>query len=201
MMEGAFLRFILLNIRVIWKPTLENQTLLVLVVAVWWRWSSLWAQTTSRAIVNVEIDKDGEGIPTIPLSRGGTNADKKVYSRHEIFAEDQPMEDIALHPPKRKNEGQAHTSSLFQPWYPSQQQLDGLKASGSAMANAETSKIWRKDAVSEYTPRPDAPGYNPAAAQRVIQMGTGKSHDASQASTSRTPGPLADPVPVLRTTH
>jgi hypothetical protein len=146
MMEGAFLRFILLNIRVIWKPTLENQTLLVLVVAVWWRWSSLWAQTTSRAIVNVEIDKDGEGIPTIPLSRGGTNADKKVYSRHEIFAEDQPMEDIAL-PPKRKNEAEGAHKQPFQPWYPSQQQLDGQ---GFWIGNGQRRNVKNMEEKTQY---------------------------------------------------
>jgi hypothetical protein len=83
----------------------------------------------------------------------------------------------------------------------SQQQMD--KASGSAMANAETSKYGRKDAISEYTPRPDAPGYNnPAAAQRVIQMVLDSRSRGTQAQAHQgTPGPADDPVPVLRTTH
>ena len=36
-------------------------------------------QSTSRAIVNVEVDKDGE-ISYDAIVKGGTNSDKKVYS-------------------------------------------------------------------------------------------------------------------------
>jgi len=73
--------------------------------------------------------------------------------------------------------------------------------SGSAMVNAETSKnMEAKTQFIKYTPRPDAPGYNPAAAQRVIQMVPAQvdpmmppKHKHIKAPA----GPAEDPVPVL----
>jgi SNW domain-containing protein 1 len=150
----------------------------------------------------VEIDKDGE-VSYDAIVKGGTNADKKVYSRHEdLRGGPANAEDIALPTEEEEQAEIARTQAAFSAMVSKSTAMD--KASGSAMANAETSKYGRKDAVSEYTPRPDAPGYNPAAAQRVIQM-VPKQVDPMMPPKHKhikaPPGPADDPVPVLHAPH
>lgn len=161
--------------------------------------TSMGAQTTSRAIVNVEIDKDGE-VSYDAIVKGGTNADKKVYSRHEdLRGGPANPEDIALPTEEEEQAEIARTQAAFQAMVSKSTAMD--KASGSAMANAETSKnMEEKTQFIKYTPRPDAPGYNPAAAQRVIQM-VPKQVDPMMPPKHKhikaPPGPADDPVPVL----
>merc|ERR1740117_693660 len=138
--------------------------------------------TISRAIVNVEVDKDGE-ISYDAIVKGGTNSDKKVYSRYEdLRGGEAKAEDIALPTEGEETETANRTQLAFQKLLNNKMALN--KPSGSAMVNADTSKnIEEKTQFIKYTPRPDAPGYNPAAAQRVIQ---------------KVPrGPADDPVPIL----
>ena len=156
-------------------------------------------QTTSRAIVNVEIDKDGE-VSYDAIVKGGTNSDKKVYSRYEdLRGGEAKEEDVALPTEDEEQEAANKTQLALQKLLNDKNAMKN--PSGSAMVNAETSKnIEEKTQFIKYTPRPDAPGYNPAAAQRVIQMVPAQvdpmmppKHKHIKAPR----GPAEDPVPVL----
>ena len=161
--------------------------------------TSRGAQTSSKAIVNVEVDKDGE-VSYDAIVKGGTNADKKVYSRHEDLKGGEPdPEDVALPTEEEEQAETARTQAALQALISKQTALD--KPSGSAMVNAETSKnIEEKTQFIKYTPRPDAPGYNPAAAQRVIQMVPAQVDPMmppKHKHVKAPKGPAEDPVPVL----
>lgn len=158
------------------------------------------AAVTSRAIVNVEVDKDGE-ISYDAIVKGGTNSDKIVYARHEDLRGNQnPDEaDIALPTEEEEAAEAARTAAALSALVAEKTALD--KPSGSARVAAETSQnIEEKTQFIKYTPRPDAPGYNPAAAQRVIQM-VPKQVDPMMPPKHKhlkaPKGPAEDPVPVL----
>jgi SNW domain-containing protein 1 len=149
--------------------------------------------------VNVEVDKNGE-ISYDAIVKGGTNADKTVYSRYEdLRGGEAKPEDIALPTEQEEAETAEKTLAALQRILSQKTALN--KPSGSAIVNAETSKdIEEKTQFIKYTPRPDAPGYNPAAAQRVIQMVPAQvdpmmppKHQHRKAPR----GPAEDPVPVL----
>ena len=155
--------------------------------------------STSRAIVNVEVDKNGE-ISYGAIVKGGTNSDKTVYSRYEdLRGGEAKAEDVALPTAAEEAETANRTQLAFQKLLSDKTALN--KPSGSAIANANTSKdIEKNTQFIKYTPRPDAPGYNPAAAQRVIQMVPAQvdpmmppKHQHKKAPR----GPAEDPVPVL----
>jgi SNW domain-containing protein 1 len=157
-------------------------------------------QPISRAIVNVEVDKNGE-ISYDAIVKGGTNADKTVYSRYEdLRGGEAKAEDVALPTKEEEAETADRTQAALQKLISQKTALN--KPSGSAIVNAETSKnIEEKTQFIKYTPRPDAPGYNPAAAQRVIQMVPAQvdpmmppKHQHKKAPR----GPAEDPVPVLQ---
>lgn len=155
--------------------------------------------STSRAIVNVEVDKDGE-ISYDAIIKGGTNAGKTVYSRHDdLKGGEAKEEDVALPNEDEEKAAAERTQLALQKLISKKTALD--KPSGSAMVNADSSKnVEEKTQFIKYTPRPDAPGYNPAAAQRVIQMVPAQvdpmmppKHKHLKAPR----GPAEDPVPVL----
>lgn len=161
--------------------------------------TSAGGQPISRAIVNVEVDKNGE-ISYDAIVKGGTNADKTVYSRYEdMRGGEAKAEDVALPTEEEEAETADRTQAALQKILSKETALN--KPSGSAMVNAETSNnIEEKTQFIKYTPRPDAPGYNPAAAQRVIQMVPAQvdpmmppKHKHKKAPR----GPAEDPVPVL----
>ncbi|KAL3944505.1 MAG: hypothetical protein SGBAC_001426 [Bacillariaceae sp.] len=157
------------------------------------------SKTISRAIVNVEVDKDGE-ISYDAIVKGGTNSGKKVYSRYEDLRGGKAKpEDVALPTEDEEKAAADKTQLALQKLLASKTALNN--PSGSAMVNAETSKNQEaKTQFINYTPRPDAPGYNPAAAQRVIQM-VPKQVDPMQPPKHKhikaPRGPAEDPVPVL----
>jgi SNW domain-containing protein 1 len=157
------------------------------------------AQTTSRAIVNVQVDDTGE-ISYDAIVKRGTNADKKVYSRLEDVRGHAPeAQDIALPTAEEEEEETARTQAALMGLVQSKTALD--KPKGSAMVNAATSQNQQdKTQFIKYTPNPNAPGYNPAAAQRIIQMVPAQidpmmppKHKHLKAPR----GPAEDPVPVL----
>eukprot|EP00934_Nitzschia_sp_Nitz4_P005521 Nitzschia sp. Nitz4//scaffold66_size103028//61909//63591//NITZ4_004502-RA/size103028-processed-gene-0.10-mRNA-1//1//CDS//3329556362//5511//frame0 len=157
------------------------------------------SNSTSRAIVNVQVDEQGE-VSYDAIVKGGTNSDKKVYSRLEdMQPKEAKEEDVALPTEDDEEEAAQRTQAALQKLIESKTALN--KPSGSAIVNAETSKnIEEKTQFIKYTPRPDAPGYNPAAAQRVIQMVPAQvdpmmppKHKHVKAPR----GPAEDPVPVL----
>lgn len=156
-------------------------------------------QAASTAIVNVEIDEKGE-VSYDAIVKGGTNADKIVYARHDdLRGGEAKPEDVALPTEEEEREEAERTNAALQALLGKKTALD--KPSGSAMVNAETSKnVEEKTQFISYKPRPDAPGYNPAAAQRVIQMVPAQvdpmmppKHKHLKAPR----GPAEDPVPVL----
>ncbi|KAL7576275.1 hypothetical protein ACA910_018100 [Epithemia clementina (nom. ined.)] len=158
------------------------------------------SQSTSRAIVNAEVDADGQ-VSYDAIVKGGTNADKKVYSRLEdMKAREAKPEDLSLPTEEEEKAEAQRTQAALQALLASKTALD--KPKGSAIQNAETSRnIEEKTQFIKYTPREDAPGYNPAAApQRVIQMVPAQidpmmppKHKHIKAPR----GPAEDPVPVL----
>jgi SNW domain-containing protein 1 len=156
-------------------------------------------QTASRAIVNVEVDQNGE-ISYDAIVKGGTNSGKTVFSRHEdLRGGEAKTQDVAMPTEDEEQETANRTQLALQKLLAKHTALD--KPSGTAMVNAETSKnIEEKTQFIKYTPRPDAPGYNPAAAKRVIQMVPAQvdpmmppKHKHIKAPR----GPAEDPVPVL----
>jgi len=157
------------------------------------------AQSISKAIVNVQIDKDGE-VSYDAIVKGGTNADKTVFSRYEdMVAKEAKEDDVALPTEEEEAETTAKTQAALSMLLSKHTALD--KPSGTAILNAQTSQNQEaKTQFIKYTPRPDAPGYNPAAATRVIQMVPKQvdpmmppKHKHIQAPR----GPAEDPVPVL----
>jgi SNW domain-containing protein 1 len=123
--------------------------------------------SSSRAIVNVEIDENGQ-VSYDAIVKRGTNSDKLVYTSLEDTKERNPI-DISLPTKEEEEQTRIRTQAALQSRLSMQLALD--KPSGSARLNAETSQnIEQKTQFIQYKPRPDAPGYNPAAATRVIQM-------------------------------
>ena len=157
------------------------------------------AVTASRAITTVkavQVDKDGE-ISYDSIVKG-SDPSKLVYSRHEHLR-DGPATDVSLPTPEQEQAETAKTAAALQAILQSKTALD--KPSGSAIVQADTSKnIVENTQYIKYTPNPDAPGYNPAAKQRVIQMVPAQldpmmppKHQHLKAPR----GPAEDPVPIL----
>lgn len=152
----------------------------------------------SRSIINVQVDSNGE-VSYDAIVKGGTNSDKKVYSRLEDMRESKE-EDVSL-PTEEEEQAEAErTNTALQAILESKMAWE--KPKGSAIIQAQTSQnIQEKTQFIQYTPREDAPGYNAAAApKRVIQMVPAQvdpimppKHKHVKAPA----GPAEDPVPVL----
>jgi SNW domain-containing protein 1 len=158
------------------------------------------AATISNSIVNVEVDETG-GVSYDAIVKGGTNADKLVYTKlDDMRGGDANPDDIALPTPEEEAAEAERTNAALQALLMKKTALD--KASGSAIIQAATSQnIESKTDFIKYTARPDAPGYNPAASTRIIQMVPAKidplmppKHKHIKAPR----GPAEDPVPVLQ---
>ena len=127
------------------------------------------SSSTTRAIATVQIDAAGNKDYT-SLIKGGTNADKKVFAHHtDLRGYNPTSEEVAL--PSKQEEEEAALAT--------QRAMDAVlttkiamsKPSGTALANAATSKNQEeKTQFIEYKSNPNAPGYNPTASKRVIQM-------------------------------
>jgi len=123
--------------------------------------------SNSRALVNVEIDEKGD-VSYDAIVKGGSNSDKKVYTKLEDAKGGDPK-DVSLPTTEEEEATRQRTQAALQSLLATKTALD--KPSGSAMENAATSQnIEEKTQFIKYVPRKDAPGYNPAAATRVIQM-------------------------------
>jgi SNW domain-containing protein 1 len=119
--------------------------------------------STGRTVVNVEVDAKGE-IAYDAIVTGGTNADRIVYTKWEDVRGGAAIpEDVALPTPDEEAAEAARTQAALQ----------ALVAKNSKTSTALTKSNPDAAATTEfikYTARPDAPGYNPAAATRIIQM-------------------------------
>lgn len=155
--------------------------------------------SASTALVNVQIDSTGD-ISYDAIVTGGTNADKKVYARHSDLRGHTPtQDDVAL--PTDDEERATAQRTMAALGVITSKNTEMAKPTGSAMVRAATSRnMEAKTQFIKYTPREDAPGYNPAAKQRVIQMVPAQldpmqppKHQHRKAPR----GPADDPVPVL----
>ncbi len=124
---------------------------------------------TTRAIANVQIDASGNKDYT-SLIKGGTNADKQVYAHHADLRGYNPTADeLALPTQDEQDQAALETQRAMDALLSSKIAMS--KPSGTALANAATSKNQdEQTSFIEYTANPNAPGYNPTAAKRVIQM-------------------------------
>ena len=156
-------------------------------------------QQTSRALVNVQVDKDGE-ISYDAIVKGGTNKDKLVYSRlDDMRGRTDDEKDVALPTPEQEQSDTAKTAAALQALLANKTALD--KPKGQALQAAQNARSTEEQTqFIKYTANPDAPGFNPAAAQRVIQMVPAQvdpmmppKHKHLKAPA----GPAEDPVPVL----
>lgn len=153
----------------------------------------------SSALVNVEIDKDGQ-ISYDAIVKQGTNSDKKVYTQHsDLKGGEADPDAIALPTSEQEQEVTNKTQNALLALLSKQNTLN--KPTGSAMLNANTSQNQEANTkFISYQPNPDAPGYNPVAKQRVIQMVPAQldpmmppKHEHKKAPR----GPAEDFVPVL----
>ena len=169
------------------------------------------SQTAGSVSVNshlltVQTDADGkvsyDGVVT-----GGTNADKKVYTKHSDIVPlakngDLPSgESIALPSEEETNSTKDRTQAALQALISSQ--IESAKPTGSAILQADTSKnMEEKTQFISYQADPDAPGYNPQCATRVIQVVQAQIDPMMppKFKHKKVPrGPAEDPVPVLHT--
>eukprot|EP00557_Chaetoceros_sp_GSL56_P007601 CAMPEP_0176499906 /NCGR_PEP_ID=MMETSP0200_2-20121128/13211_1 /TAXON_ID=947934 /ORGANISM="Chaetoceros sp., Strain GSL56" /LENGTH=680 /DNA_ID=CAMNT_0017898425 /DNA_START=221 /DNA_END=2263 /DNA_ORIENTATION=+ len=155
--------------------------------------------STTRALANVQIDASGNKDYT-SLIKGGTNAQQKVYAHHSDVKGYKPSPDeVALPTQEQEAETASRTQAAINALLSDKIALS--KPSGTALQNAATSQNQEeKTQFIEYTANPNAPGYNPAAAQRIIQMVPAQidpmmppKHKHLKAP----PGPAEDFVPVL----
>ena len=153
----------------------------------------------SGEVLNVSIDASGE-VSYDAVVTGGTNADKKVYTRHSDLSGSEPSpEDVSLPTDEEARRTAERTMAALGAVVQAKEAMD--RPTGSAMIQAATSKNREeKTQFVRYTPREDAPGYNPSAAQRVIQLVPAQidpmqppKHKHKKAPR----GPEEDPVPVL----
>mmetsp|Transcript_7551 Transcript_7551/g.10734 ORF Transcript_7551/g.10734 Transcript_7551/m.10734 type:complete len:602 (+) Transcript_7551:63-1868(+) len=153
----------------------------------------------SQAIVNVDIDDKGE-VSYDAIVKNGTNSDKIVYTKlSDVRGGEAKPEDVALPTEEEEEEAKQKTQAALQSLLQTKIALD--RPTGSAILQAETSQNQEsKTQFVKYKAREDAPGYNPAAATRVIQMVPAQidpmmppKHKHVKAPR----GPAEDPVPVL----
>jgi SNW domain-containing protein 1 len=157
------------------------------------------SSATTRALANVQIDADGKKDYT-SLITSGTNKDKKVYAHHNDLKGYNPTsEELALPSQEDEMSTAAKTQAAIDAVLSTKIAMS--KPSGTALTNANTSKNQEeKTQFIEYNPNPSAPGYNPTAAKRVIQMVPAQLDPMmppKHKHTKAPAGPADDFVPVL----
>jgi len=157
------------------------------------------SSATTRALANVQIDADGKKDYT-SLITTGTNKDKKVYAHHNDLKGYNPTsEGLALPSQEDEMSTAAKTQAAIDAVLSTKIAMS--KPSGTALTNANTSKNQEeKTQFIEYNPNPSAPGYNPTAAKRVIQMVPAQLDPMmppKHKHTKAPAGPADDFVPVL----
>ncbi|EJK65582.1 hypothetical protein THAOC_13538, partial [Thalassiosira oceanica] len=156
-------------------------------------------QIVTKDVLSASVDESGK-VSYDAIVTGGTNADKKVYSRHADLRGFQPTrEEVA--PPTEDEEAAtaARTQRALSSLLSTKVALD--KPTGSAITAAhDSATAHERTQFIRYTPNVNAPGYNPQAAQRIIRM-VPKQIDPMQPPKHmhrKAPrGPAEDPVPVL----
>mmetsp|Transcript_33354 Transcript_33354/g.73135 ORF Transcript_33354/g.73135 Transcript_33354/m.73135 type:complete len:660 (+) Transcript_33354:91-2070(+) len=156
--------------------------------------------SSNKTLLTTEIDATGE-ISYDAIVTGGTNSTTKVYTAHTDLRGHNPTTDeIALPTDAEERNTAQRTMEALGVITTAKTAL--ARPSGTALMQAATSKNQEdKTQFIRYTPRTDAPGYNPSTApQRVIQMVPAQldpmappKHQHRKAPR----GPADDPVPVL----
>lgn len=153
----------------------------------------------TRDVLSATVDATGK-VSYDAIVTGGTNSDKKVYSKHADLRGCQPSQaDLALPSEADAAAAAARTQSALATLLSSKVAAD--KPTGSAMTAArDSATAHERTQFIRYTPNEHAPGYNPQASQRVIRM-VPKQIDPMQPPKHmhrKAPrGPAEDPVPVL----
>ena len=165
-----------------------------------------------RSLLSVAVGAGGEASYDAVVT-GGTNADKTVYASHSAVVPARPGavgagaggpsagpgDATAL--PTDDEERRTAERTLAALGQITQAKSDMARPTGSAIAQASTSgKQEDKTQFVRYKPREDAPGYNPAAAQRVVQMVPAQidpMQPPKHMHRKAPRGPAEDPVPVL----
>ncbi len=128
------------------------------------------SSSTTQAIVNVEIDSQGNKDYT-SLIKSGTNSNKKVYATHtDLKGYNPSSQELTLPSTTEEEDTKQKTQAAINALLSNTMTLS--KPSGTALQNASTSQnIESKTQFISYTPNPNAPGYNPTtASKRIIQM-------------------------------
>lgn len=154
---------------------------------------------TTKDVLSATVDASGK-VSYDAIVTGGTNADKKVYSKHSDLRGCQPsQEDIALPSEEDAASTMERTQRALSSLVSAKVAMD--KPTGSAITAAiDSATAHERTQFIRYTPNQNAPGYNPQAANRIIRM-VPKQIDPMQPPKHmhrKAPrGPAEDPVPVL----
>ncbi|GMI36072.1 hypothetical protein TeGR_g1061, partial [Tetraparma gracilis] len=152
----------------------------------------------STAIVQVETNEDGSTRHD-SIVTGGTNAGRKVYTGLEAMKPNRKDLNVAAPSEEEERETQERTAAALQAIVGGKV----AKSKSSSQANlAAATQSGREDDAQyiKYAPDKNAPGYNPATANRVIKI------IAAQVDPMEPPkhkhkkvpgGPADDPVPIL----
>mmetsp|Transcript_5625 Transcript_5625/g.12248 ORF Transcript_5625/g.12248 Transcript_5625/m.12248 type:complete len:641 (+) Transcript_5625:45-1967(+) len=153
----------------------------------------------TKDVLSATVDATGK-VSYDAIVTGGTNADKKVYSKHSDLRGCQPsQEDIALPTEDDAASTAERTQRALSALLSSKVALD--KPTGSAIVAAKDSATaHERTQFVRYTPNENAPGYNPQASQRVIRMVPAQidpMQPPKHMHRKAPRGPAEDPVPVL----
>lgn len=153
----------------------------------------------TRDVLSAQVDSTGK-VSYDAIVTGGTNADKKVYSKHSDLRGCKPSgEEIALPSQEEEASTAERTQRALAALISTKVAMD--KPTGSAITAAtDSATAHERTQFIRYTPNENAPGYNPQASQRIIRM-VPKQIDPMQPPKHmhrKAPrGPAEDPVPVL----
>lgn len=153
----------------------------------------------TRDVLSAQVDATGK-VSYDAIVTGGTNADKKVYSKHSDLRGCRPSgEEIALPSQEEEASTAERTQRALAALISTKVAMD--KPTGSAITAAtDSATAHERTQFIRYTPNENAPGYNPQASQRIIRM-VPKQIDPMQPPKHmhrKAPrGPAEDPVPVL----
>lgn len=153
----------------------------------------------TKDVLSAIVDADGK-VSYDAIVTGGTNADKKVYTKHSDLRGCQPsQEDIALPTPEEEAAAAERTQRALMALISTKVAMD--KPTGSAITAAiDSATAHERTQFIRYTPNENAPGYNPQASQRIIRMVPAQidpMQPPKHMHRKAPRGPAEDPVPVL----
>ena len=153
----------------------------------------------TKDVLSATVDANGK-VSYDAIVTGGTNADKKVYTKHSDLRGCQPsQEDIALPTPEEEAATAERTQRALMALISTKVDMD--KPTGSAITAAiDSATAHERTQFIRYTPNENAPGYNPQASQRIIRMVPAQidpMQPPKHMHRKAPRGPAEDPVPVL----